>query len=142
MNVNQNYGIANYQLRNNNNNTNFKAVKISGYLQEEISKELVNPSHREKYLARLKRRLDNMPINLTIQNIVVQAKRKAAYIQLICKGKEQIITVCDGPNRFGGSISESKMDILEHLLRRGKKGSIRLQEDAYEVFPYKSVAGK
>ena len=132
MNRIQNYGISNYKLINNN--INFKAVNISKSLQEEVSKELINPRHREKYLAGLKRRLDNIPINVMIQNIVVQAKRNAAYIKLICGGKEQIITVSDGANRFGRSFCDSKMDILEHLLRRGRKGAIRLKEDAYTVF--------
>ena len=121
MRITQYDGMANYQAVNNK-----KAFKadISDSLRTKLLGSLKKGA-RERYSSRLTRRLERIPADVTVQNIIKGTKKRPALVELLYNGKTEYFEVTGNGN---------KLDIMEGILRKKKKGTSQLSEAAHTLF--------
>ena len=120
MNNIQNYCITNYQV--GNNKVAFKA-NVSEPLKNELLNEL-KQNVGEKYLSRLIRKLENIPAEFTVQD-VINTNKGTSFVRLNCNGESKAFEISSNGN---------KLDIIEGLLKKDKHGTSQLSEFAYRLF--------
>ena len=118
----QNYGITNYSSPKSK-------ISFTAHASESLKKELLKELKHgvgEKYLSRLTRRLEKVPGDFTVEDILL-TNGDSSFVRLRHKGVSAVFELYSG--------TKSKLDVVEGLLEKDKTTkSTLLSNYAYRLF--------